>query len=160
ELLVLAVRQGEFQPELWVREGDFEPVEWYWRESGLLDQVGGAVGVGERVWGRAVSGGGGGAAAGWLWGVPQLVCSGGVERVYAVERSEYLLQTLGPAVLRHYGVPAEAVVLCPGSLFELGVSEGCLDFVLMSEALDGAADRRRLLAEVRRVLAPEGVVLV
>jgi SAM-dependent methyltransferase len=95
-----------------------------------------------------------------LWAIPHLLGSGAVERVYAVERSRHRLETLGPALLRHYGVPADAVVLRPGSLSELGLPDDCLDFVFLSQAL-GHADRpKRLLAEVRRVLARDGVALV
>ena len=158
--LVAAVRDGKFQPELWVLDGDFEPVEHYWRESGLLDQLGAAIGVAEQLRGRPLAGEGADVGAGCLWAMPHLLGPGRVERVYAVERSRHRLQTLGPAVLRHYAVPADAVVLHPGSLFELGLPDRCLDFVLMSEALDDAEDRKPLLAEVRRVLAPDGVVLV
>jgi SAM-dependent methyltransferase len=160
EQLVSAVREGKFQPEVWVLDDDFEPIEHYLRESGLLDQLRTTIGVAEQLRGRPISGVGADVAAGCLWAMPHLLESGLVERVYAVEHSRHRLQTLGPAVLRHYAVPADAGVLHPGSLLELALPDHCLDFVLMSQALDDADDRKRLLAEVRRVLARDGVALV
>src|SRR5262249_52883326 len=139
-----------------VLQGDFEPVESHLRWSGLLGQLGATLGLAEQLRGRPLAGEGADVAAGCLLAVPHLLESGSVERVYAAERSRHRLQTLGPAVLRHYGVPSEAVVCCVGSIFELGLPDGCLDFVLMSRALEGAEDPKRLLAEVRRVLASDG----
>jgi SAM-dependent methyltransferase len=158
--LVSAVRAGKFQPESLVLGGDFEPLEHYLRESGLLDQLRATIGVAEQLRGRPISGEGADVGAGCLWAIPHVLGSGAVERIHAVERSRHRLQKLGPAVLRHYGVPADAAVPSLGSLFELGLPDHCLDFVVLSEALHGPDDRKRLLAEVRRVLGPDGVALV
>jgi SAM-dependent methyltransferase len=157
--LVSAVRDGTFDPAESVLEGDFEPMEHYLRESGLLDRLRATIRVAEQLRGRPISGAGADVAAGCLWAIPHLLGSGAVERIYAVERSRHRLQTLGPAILRHYGVPADAAVLWTGSLSELGLPDHCLDFVFLSQALHPDHELP-LLAEVRCLLAPDGVALV
>jgi SAM-dependent methyltransferase len=157
--LVSAVRDGTFDPAESVLEGDFEPMEHYLRESGLLDRLRATIRAAEQLRGRALSGAGADVAAGCLWAIPHLLGSGAVERIYAVERSRHRLQTLGLAVLRHYGVPVDTAIVCAASLSELGLPDHCLDFVFLSQALHPDHELQ-LLAEVRRLLAPDGVALV
>ena len=149
----------ESEKEWWILDGDFEPMEQYLQRSGLGRQLDAAIDLGERLRGRGLNGAGADVAAGTLWSVPRLLARGAT-CIYAVEYSVHRLTKLGPALLSHYGVAAEEIVLCLGSFEELRIGEGELDFVLMSQALHHADDPSRLLAEARRVLRPDGVVLV
>ena len=57
-------------------------------------------------------------------------------------------------------MPADKVILCLGSFYQLRLSDESLDFVILAEAFHHADEPGRLLVEVRRVLKPDGVVLV
>ena len=63
-------------------------------------------------------------------------------------------------MLAHYAVPADRVVLCLGSFYELRLPAGSLDFVLLSQAFHHADQPAALLAEIRRVLKPRGVAII
>lgn len=66
----------------------------------------------------------------------------------------------GPAVLRHCGVTQEQVVLVVGRFHSIGVPDGFFDLVFMSAAFHHSDEPDRLLREIRRVLHPEGVVVL
>jgi SAM-dependent methyltransferase len=149
----------ESEKEWWVLDGDFERMEDYLERTGLSRQLDAAVDLAALRRGRPLRGAGVDVAAGNLWAVPRLLARG-ASCVYAVEYSSHRLQKLGPAVLRHYGVARDDVVLCLGSFYDLRLPDGELDFVLMSQALHHADDPGRLLVEARRVLRPDGVILV
>jgi len=129
------------------------------QQSGLLDLLRLAVRTacdGGAGLGRA----GADLACGTAWAVPHLLEDSGIERIFCVEYSRHRLLKLAPVVLRHYDIPRDRVVLCLGSFYDLRIDSGALDFVLLAEALHHAGDPLRLLAEVRRVLSRDGVVIV
>lgn len=140
--------------EWWTVDGDFARMEDYLEASGLAAQLGAALTAHS-----GLSGEGADLASGTLWAVPRLL-DAGATRVYAVEYSRHRLLNIGVGVLRHYGVPADAVVLCLGSFYNLELPSRSLDFVLLAQALHHADRPHDLLAEVRRVLKPTGVIIV
>lgn len=99
-------------------------------------------------------------ACGTAWAVPHLLQDPTVQRIYCVEYSRHRLFKLAPIVLAHYGVQPDRVTLCLGSFYELHLDDASLDFVILAEALHHADDPRRLLREVRRVLRPDGTVII
>jgi SAM-dependent methyltransferase len=145
---------SEREKEWWTENGDFAQMEGYLEESGLAAQLDAALAAQS-----GLSGEGADLASGTLWAIPRLLSAGGA-RVYAIEYSLHRLLKIGPGVLKHYGVPADAVVLCLGSFYKLELPSRSLDFVLLAQALHHADRPRELLAEVRRVLKPTGVVIV
>jgi ubiquinone/menaquinone biosynthesis C-methylase UbiE len=92
--------------------------------------------------------------------VPHLLRLGKIKLIYCVEISSYRLFEVGPVVLEHYSVPKDKVVLALGSFYKLKLPDNSLDFAFMSAAFHHADDPDALLAEIRRVLKPGGVVLI
>ena len=143
-----------------VAAGDFARMEQYVEHTGLAADLDACVEALATAAGRGLRGVGVDLAAGTLWAAPRLLATNAVERLYCVEFSEHRLLKLGPVVLEHYGVSHDRVVLAFGSFYELGLADGSVDFAFMSQALHHADEPGRLLAEVARVLKPDGVVLV
>ncbi len=83
-----------------------------------------------------------------------------VERVYAVEMSRHRLLELAPITLQQYGAPAEKVTRVLGDFCDIKLDDGSVDAVVMAQTFHHAANVRRLLSEVARVLVPGGVVIV
>jgi SAM-dependent methyltransferase len=152
-----AVERGK---EWYVLDGDFTKMERHLDEVGLVEDLGACLREAETVRGRPISGVGLDLAAGTLWAARHLLAAGPVERLYCVEYSEHRLLKLGPAVLEHYGTAPESVVLALGSFYELQLADASVDFAFMSQALHHADEPERLLAELARVLRPDGVVIV
>ena len=152
--------QREHGKEWDITGGGFDRMEDYVEHTGLGGDLDACIEALGRATGHRLQGVGIDLAAGNLWAAPRLLAAQAVERLYCVEFSEHRLLKLGPAVLGHYGIPPERVVLAFGSFYELGLADGSADFAFMSQALHHADEPDRLLAEVARVLKPDGVVLV
>lgn len=150
----------EKEKEWWILDGDFEKMEAYLEKSYLGPQLQQGIAFLEHHLGKSLEGCGADLAAGNLWAIPRLLEAGNIEMIYAVEYSRHRLLKLGPRVLQHYSVPEEKVILCLGSFYQLQIPNEPLDFVFLSQAFHHADDPFRLLAEIRRVLKPGGVVLM
>ena len=150
----------EKEKEWWILDGDFEKMEAYLEKSHLGPQLQQGIAFLEQHLGRSLGGCGADLAAGNCWAIPRLLAAGNIEKIYAVEYSRQRLLKLGPRVLQHYGVAREKVLLCLGSFYELQIPNESLGFVFLSQAFHHADDPHRLLAEMRRVLKPDGVVLM
>jgi SAM-dependent methyltransferase len=150
----------EKQKAWYVLDHPVADMEDYLEEQGLLSQLRQCLDFIEELRGHPLAGAGLDLAAGTLWAVPYLVEGASVSRVYCVEYSEHRLLKLGPAMLRHYEIARDRVVLCLGSFYDLHVPDESMDFVLLSQALHHAENPIRLLTEVARVLTPDGAVIV
>lgn len=143
-----------------ILDGDFGKMESYLDDTGLRPDLEACVRELAGKFGKTVSGTGLDLAAGNLWAAPVLLQSGKVEKLYCLEYSRHRILTLGPKVLEHYGVPEERVVLVLGSFYDLRIEESSADFVFLSQAFHHAGEPDRLLAEIRRVVKPGGVVII
>lgn len=152
--------EQEREKEWYILDGDFAKMERHLRAVGLIAQLDACAACLEHDLGWRFHGTGVDLACGNLWAVPSLLAQPGVERLYCVEYSHHRLLKIGPAVLAHYGVPPEKVVLCLGSFYRLALPSGALDFAFLSAAFHHAERPGELLAEIRRVLAPGGVLVV
>lgn len=152
-----AVERGK---EWYVLDGDFTQMERHLYEVGLVEDLRACLREAETVRGRPIGGVGLDLAAGTLWAARYLLAAGPVERLYCVEYSHHRLLRIGPAVLEHYGTAPDGVVLALGSFYDLRLADASVDFAFMSQALHHADEPERLLAELARVLRPDGVVIV
>lgn len=143
-----------------ISNGDFKRMEEFLDDIGLVGQLQDLIDFLKQNSDRELSGCGIDLAAGTLWAAPQLLENKRVEKVFCVEMSIHRLLKLGPQLLKHYGIPGDKVVLCLGDFNNLQLPEASLDFALLSAALHHADNPEHLLAEVHRVLKPDGVVLV
>ncbi len=67
---------------------------------------------------------------------------------------------IGQNVLEHYEVPLNKVKLIFGDFYNLKFQNNYLDFVFLSAAFHHADDPNRLLLEIKRILKPEGIVII
>lgn len=141
-----------------VTQRGFGEVESYLLEVGLEPDLHMCVNELKRRTGRDLGARGIDIAAGTLWAVPILLRQPGVEHVCCLEYSRHRLLDLGPTMLEHYGVEPEQVTLALGSFYDLKISDASLDFAFLSQALHHADQPDALLAELHRVLRPDGVV--
>ena len=150
----------EQRKPFWVLNGDFARMEAYLNEIGLPAQLDQAVAVAKNRFGSSFDGVGLDLGAGSLWSAPHLLRLGAIERLYFVEYSRHRLLKLGPAVLAHYNVPPEKVVLALGDLHHIPMPDASFDFALLSASFHHSDEPARLLVELRRLLKPHGVVLI
>lgn len=99
-----------------------------------------------------------GCGSGWL--TAMLSARSGVARVIAMDLSPRLLDEVLPAVLDRLGGRAELVERVCGSFTPLPFEDGSLDVVTMSSAFHHSERPDDLLADLRRVLAPGGAVVL
>lgn len=148
--------QAERDKPFHVVDNDFSKLERYLAEVGLPADLRSCL----ETLPAPLAGRGIDVAAGTLWAVPMLLDAGPVQRLYCLEYSKHRLLTLGPRALDHYGVDPGRVVLAYGSFYELKLEPGSLDFAFLSQAFHHADRPAALLAELRRVLRPNGVVII
>jgi ubiquinone/menaquinone biosynthesis C-methylase UbiE len=98
-------------------------------------------------------------AAGTLWAAPTLLAEP-IERLVCVEYSRHRLLEIGPRMLEHYGADPARITLALGSFYELAMPDDSVDFAFLSQAFHHADRPAALLAELRRVLADDGVVMI
>ena len=149
----------EKRKEWHVVERGFSDMQRHLEETGLIRQLNDCLNASVQL-GHAVSGTGADLACGVFWTAPILLNQARIEKLYGVEYSQHRLLKISPNVLQHYRVPAEKIALCLGSFYHLLLPDHCLDFVLLAEAFHHADRPEQLLAEIRRVLKPNGVVLI
>ena len=143
-----------------VLESGFAGLEQHLKKTGLVRQLEQCLDRAAQL-GHAVHGVGADLACGVLWTTSLMLKRiGSISKIYSVEYSTHRLLEIGPTVLRHYGVEADKVVLCLGTFYKLRLPDESVDFVILAEAFHHAEEPGRLLAEIRRVLKPSGVVFV
>lgn len=143
----------------WVLDGDFSKMENYLVSIHAISQIESCVNAAKKTFSRNLQGTGADLAAGNLWGTPHLIRLG-AKKVISVEYSRHRLHKLGTVVLEHYGISTEQALLALGDFHHLLIDDASLDFVFMSQAFHHSETPKRLLAEIRRVLKPDGIVII
>lgn len=139
---------------------DFDKIEEHLKKSKLPYQLKETLKLLKHKLGRELSGVGADLGAGPLWEVPHLFKLGNIKKIYCVDYSYPLLVEIGSEVLSRYKVPSERVVLALGSFYKLKIPRKSVDFVFLSQAFHHAGNPNALLSEIKRVLKPEGVVII
>ena len=99
-----------------------------------------------------------GAGSGWL--TAQLSALTSVNRVHAVEYSEWQLEQVAPSIIERLGGISDKVVLHRGDMHRLNMfGNKSLDFVAASAVLHHATDLGEVLRECHRVLHRDGLML-
>jgi ubiquinone/menaquinone biosynthesis C-methylase UbiE len=99
-------------------------------------------------------------AAGVCWTTALLSRNDMVEKIYAVELSKHRLLRVAPAVFELFNASKSKIIRILGSFYSLKFSDESIDFCLMSQAFHHASETVKMLAEVRRVLKPNGFILI
>ena len=143
-----------------VLDGDFTKLERYLNEIGSIQDLADCIRVLREKFGRQLSGEGIDLAAGNLWAAPHFASIESIRKIYCLEFSKHRLLKHGPALLDHYQVPPDRVELVLGSFYDLRLPDRSMDFVFLAAAFHHADRPKELLAEIRRVLTPSGVVII
>jgi SAM-dependent methyltransferase len=143
----------------WVADGDFVRMESYLSQIDAVSQLEACLEAARTRFSRRIHGVGVDLAAGNLWATSHLIRLG-AQRVISVEYSRHRLMTLGPIVLDHYGVAPSQALLALGDFHRLNLEDGSIDFVFMSQAFHHSEHPGALLREIRRILMPEGFVMI
>lgn len=140
-----------------ISNGDFSKLELEINREGVLEQVKTLVNaMPDLLRGRGAS-----LASGVCWLEAMLLRDQSqIEHISCVEFSRHRIFDLAPLILNHYNINPDRVELCYGSFYELRFADAELDFVLLAQAFHHAFDPEKLLAEVKRVLKPNGSVLI
>ena len=152
--------EQEKSKEWYILDGNFSKMEHYLLKVGLPQDLERCVDILKLEFKHGLKGTGIDLGAGNLWATPYLLALGEIDKLYSLEYSKHRLLKLGPRVLEHYNVPKEKMVLILGSFYDLHIDDNSLDFVFLSEAFHHADRPDCLLAEIRRVLKPNGVVII
>lgn len=144
----------------WILDGDFGKLERYIASTGRVQQLRECVLAAEGEFGRTIRGVGADLGGGVLWALPHILRYPSVDRVYGVEYSRHRLTRIAPAILRHYDVPGEKVVLALGDFHRLSLPDASLDFVFMCATFHHSDHPEALLREMRRVLRLDGLAIL
>ncbi len=149
--------ESEESKEWNVSQGDFSRMEEYLERNGLWRQLEGLIGLLDRpLAGRGLS-----LASGTCWLEARLLNRiPTIQSIECVELSRHRIFALAPLVLQHYGVDASRIKLCWGNFSKLKLRDGEIDFVVMCQAFHHAFEPVLLLNEVRRVLSPQGQIVI
>ncbi len=150
----------ELNKEWYILDGNFSKMERYLQETGLVKNLKQCVKKLKTDFNRELTGTGIDLAAGNLWAVPYLLELGKIDKLYCLEYSKHRLLKIGPEVLKHYKVPKEKVVLVLGNFYDIKLKDHSLNFVFLSSALHHAREPEKLLSEIRRILNPNGIVII
>ncbi|MBN2012323.1 class I SAM-dependent methyltransferase [candidate division KSB1 bacterium] len=152
--------EKEKNKEWYILDGDFTKMEQYLQKNRLAQSLQQCIEALKNDFKRQFEGVGLDLAAGNLWAARYLFDLGVIEKLYCVEYSKHRLLRIGPKVLDYYNIPKERVVLVQGSFYNLHLPEKSVDFVFMSQAFHHADNPVKLMEEVRRVLKPNGIVII
>lgn len=149
----------EMEKVWWVLDGDFSRMENHLTDIHAVSQLESCVLAAQRFFARSICGIGVDLAAGNLWATRHLLRRG-AQKVISVEYSRHRLLKLGNAVLEHYGISPEHVMLVLGDIHHLHLPDSSLDYVFMSQAFHHSETPNRLLIEIQRVIKPQGLVII
>ncbi|HOY66366.1 MAG TPA: class I SAM-dependent methyltransferase [Candidatus Ozemobacteraceae bacterium] len=152
--------EQEKSKEFFILDGDFGKLERFLEKTGLGRDLERCLELLKRQFDITLGGAGIDLAGGNLWAVPYLLKSGRVTHLHCLERSHHRLFKLGPNLIRHYGIDESRITLVYGDFHDIHLPDGSLDFVFLSAAFHHAAEPKKLLREIRRVLKDRGVAII
>jgi len=99
-------------------------------------------------------------AAGVCWTSALLSRIEAVSKVYALEISKHRLLSIAPHVLDLLKSYNEKIVRVIGSFYDIKLPDQSVDFCFIASSLHHADRPAKLLLEVRRILRPNGFILI
>ena len=152
--------EEEKKKPFYVLDDNFSKVEEYLRQTGLPRDYKKCLKAMQKHFGKTLEGIGMDMAAGNLWAVPLILNSGAIDKLYCLEYSRHRLLKNGLKYLQHYNVPKDKIVLVLGNFYNLQLSDHSLDFLILVQAFHHSDNAEKLLVEMKRVLKPDGVVII
>lgn len=83
-----------------------------------------------------------------------------VEKIYCVDFSSFLMEQLAPKMFHRLGAIEEKIVRVIGNFCSCKLPENSLDMVVLMMAYHHAKDERELLSEIKRILKPNGLLVI
>jgi ubiquinone/menaquinone biosynthesis C-methylase UbiE len=152
--------EEEKKKAFYVLDNDFSRAEEYLQKTGLPRDYKRCLKAMKKRFGKTLSGVGMDLAAGNLWMVPLILNSGPIDRLYCLEYSHHRLLKIGPNFLKHHHIRKDKIVLVLGNFYDLHVSDHSLDFLVLVQAFHHSEHPEKLLSEMKRVLKPDGVIII
>lgn len=152
--------EKEKEKEWYVLDAGFTKFEEFLNKTNLPDDLKICIEVLKADYKRQLEWVGIDLAAGNLWAVPFLFKLGKIDKLYCLDISKHRLFKNGLAVLDHYSVPGDKVVLVYGSFYNLRFEDESIDFAFLSTAFHHAERPIDLLKEIKRVLKPNGICII
>jgi ubiquinone/menaquinone biosynthesis C-methylase UbiE len=149
----------ESTKELYILGRSFREMEEYVASTGLIEDFKLCIARLRRS-GHAPGGVGIDVAAGMLWLLPVVFDALTIERMICLEYSKHRLLKMGPKVIEHYNLPADKITLALGSFYDIRLPAESVDFAILCQAFHHADDPEALLRQIRKVLRPDGTVIV
>lgn len=146
-----------------IKKGDTSVLETYLADSRLADDLDLCLNNLTDVLDQPqpLSGRGIDIACGNLWATAQVFRKHPlVEYMTCMDYSLHRLTKLAPKVIDAYKLPAARITLAHGSFYEIRDEDSSFDFAILSQAFHHADEPKRLLAELHRVLKPQGIVII
>jgi len=150
----------EKQKAFYVLDANFFKAEKYLKETGLPRDLEKCLKILKKNFGRNLEGVGMDLAAGSLWAAPLILSSGNIDKLYCLEYSRHRLLKIGPKFLEHYDVSGDKIILVLGSFYDLKLPDHSMDFLILIQAFHHSHQPERLLAEMKRVLKPNGIIFI
>ena len=150
----------EEQKPFYILDGNFSKIEKHIEDYGLLKDFEKCLMIVKKKLGKCLEGIGMDLAAGSLWTVPFILKNEKVEKLYCLEYSSHRLLKIGPKLLDYYNVPKNKVVLVLGDFYNLRLPNSSLDFLILVQAFHHADHPEKLLDEMKRVLKPNGIIII
>lgn len=110
--------------------------------------------------GLSIQGTGVDLAAGVCWTSALLSKIETVEKVYALDISKHRILKIAPAILDILIADVQKIVRVIGSFYDIKLPDASVDFCLISHAFHHANDPEGLLREAKRVLKPDGFIMI
>jgi len=83
-----------------------------------------------------------------------------LKKFYCLEMSEHRIHNYAPKILNYYKIDPSKIELCLGSFYELKLEKKSIDYILLSQAYHHADNPKKLLSEIKRVLKPNGYLII
>lgn len=99
-------------------------------------------------------------ASGTCWLEGRFLQNKNIDNLIAVDFSKHRIHELGSKTIEYYGFDDEKVNLVYGSILDLKIEDKSQDIVLLSQAFHHINEPIKLLNEIKRVLNPNGVVII
>ncbi len=97
--------------------------------------------------------------AGMCWFSSEVSKLNEVNKVYALEFSEYMLKTIAPRFMQKLNAKTDKIIRIQGDFNALSFENSFFDFALVDATLHHATNLNHLLKEINRVLKPGGILI-
>jgi len=128
-------------------------------ETTLFDEFNSVISYVDEL-GMEIKGNGIDVGAGSCWCTALLSKIKLVKRLHAIDFSYQRLKNVAPGVLELFNAKKEKINLVMGNFYDLKLDNNSIDFCFLCSTFHHADEPEKLLREIKRVLKPNGIVMM